>query len=215
MSLISNTRRLVVDRRKLEMMVAIAIFYATLSVAYSFLGFLHYQPGSHYHEYTLGKFVIEVIGHFVFGFVAGLALMDIYLALLTGSLAVLIDGDHLLSALNLQVSGRPDHSLFYILVSGAFIFYVGTKLRLEKRLVTKLVFVAPVVLLAHLSYDVFAASGTTFQILIPFSYQEYYFPYYTWLILEAAAVLISLFGLQFSKIYSRQEKQRQPTRSLA
>ena len=75
-------------------------------------------------------------------------------------------------------------------------------------------FVAPVVLLAHLSYDVFAASGTTFQILIPFSYQEYYFPYYTWLILEAAAVFVSLLGLQFSKVYSRQEKQRQPTHSL-
>lgn len=186
------------SRRRFEALIVIAAFYTVLSFAYSFVGFLHYQPGSHYHEYALGKLTLEISGHFLFGVIAALPLLDVGLALLTGSLAVLIDIDHVLSALNYDVSGRPDHSILYVAVSALFIFYAGKRSRLSEVTTTKLAFVAPIAVLAHFSFDVFASSGTIFQALIPFSFQRFYFPDFTWAILEAVALLVSCLALYAS-----------------
>jgi uncharacterized membrane protein len=188
-------------------MVVIAAFYTGLSLAYSFIGFLYYQPGSHYHEYEFAKLAIEIGGHYLFGFIAALPLMDLDIALLTGALAILIDIDHILSALGYSVSGRPDHSILYLIVSTSFILYLGTRLRLSNQLLAKLLFVGPITLLAHLSYDVFAAGGTTFQILIPFSYQEFFFADWTWIVFESAAIILALVGLILSRSFSRKAKK--------
>jgi len=190
-------------------MLAIACFYTGLSLAYSFIGFLYYQPGSHYFEYQGARLLIEIGGHYLFGFIAALPLMDLGISLLTGALAILIDIDHVLSALGYSVSGRPDHSILYLVVSTAFILYVGTKLRLSNELLARLSFVGPITLLAHLSYDVFAANGTTFQILIPFSYQEFFFADWTWIVFESVAVMLAVIGLIVSKQFSRKTRKDQ------
>ena len=191
-------------------MIMIALFYTALSLGYSLIGFLYYQPGSHYHEYSLGKLAVEIGGHYLFGFVAALPLLDLDVALLTGALAILIDVDHLLSAFNFNVSGRPDHSILYLFVSTTFIIYFGVRLGVSKQVLSKLVFVGPITLLAHLSYDVFASSGTTFQLFIPFSFQEIGFPDYSWIILEAAAILLSALGLYASKRNSQRISEQLP-----
>ena len=187
-------------------MVAIALFYTVLSFSYSFVGFLHYQPGSHFHEYAFAKLAIEIGGHFIFGFAAAIPLLDFGVAILAGSLAVLLDSDHILSALNFPVSGRPDHSLLFMLVSTLLILYLGSRMRLSRNLILKLVFVGPVTLLAHISYDVFAASGSTFQLLIPFDFAQIYLPYYAWAVFEAAALLLSFLGLYLSRLSTSQTK---------
>ena len=194
-------------RRKFLVMLVIAAFYTAVSLAYSFIGFLYFQPGSHYHEYEFTKLVVEIGGHYLFGFVAALPLVDLDIALLTGVLAILIDIDHILSAIGYDVSGRPDHSILFLIVSTAFILYLGTRLQLSSELLLKLLFVGPITLLAHLSYDVFAANGTTFQILIPFSYQEFYFADWTWIVFESAAVILAILGLILSRSASRKPKK--------
>src|ERR1700731_1326640 len=107
------------SKKKFVLVLTIALFYTGLSLIYSLVGFLYYQPGSHYHEYQLGKLAIEIGGHYLFGFLAALPLLDLDLALLTGGLAILIDVDHVLSALGFNVSGRPDHSILFLIVSTA------------------------------------------------------------------------------------------------
>ena len=199
-STILDFTRIFGGRRKFEALLAIAFFYTALSLLYSFVGLLHYQPGSHFHEYVLTRFAIEVGGHFLFGFVAALPLMEFGIAMLTGSLAVLIDIDHLLSALNFDVTGRPDHSILYMILSALFVLYLARRLHLAQGFTTKLAFVAPISLFAHFSYDVFASSGTVFQPLIPFSFQAYYFPYYSWAIFEAAALILAGLGLYLSRM---------------
>ncbi|HXQ91397.1 MAG TPA: hypothetical protein VN739_00215 [Nitrososphaerales archaeon] len=194
-------------KRKFQVMMVIAAFYTALSLAYSLIGFLYYQPGSHYHEYEFTKLAIEIGGHYLFGFIAALPLMDLDIALLTGALAILIDIDHVLSAVGYSVSGRPDHSVLYLIVSTSFILYLGTKLRLSNELLAKLLFVGPITLLAHLSYDVFTAGGTTFQILIPFSYQEFFFSDWTWIVFESGAIVLALTGLILSRSFSRKAKK--------
>ena len=39
------------SRKKFVLILTIALFYTGLSLLYSLVGFLYYQPGSHYHEY--------------------------------------------------------------------------------------------------------------------------------------------------------------------
>ncbi|MDA4129688.1 MAG: hypothetical protein OK457_02850 [Thaumarchaeota archaeon] len=189
------------SRKKFLLVLTIALFYTALSLVYSLIGFLYYQPGSHYHEYALGKLAIEVAGHYLFGFLAALPLLDLDIALMTGALAILIDADHILSALNFDVSGRPDHSILYLIVSTALVIYVAVRMKVSTKLLTKLAFVGPITLFAHLAYDVFAASGSTFQLFIPFSFQEVVFPDYSWMILEGVALLLSVAGLYLSKKY--------------
>ena len=195
------------SRKKFVLILTIALFYTGLSLLYSLVGFLYYQPGSHYHEYQLGKLAIEIGGHYLFGFLAALPLLDLDLALLTGALAILIDVDHILSALGFNVSGRPDHSIVFLIVSTAFIGYVSVRMHVSSKLLTKLTFVGVIALLAHLSYDVFAQSGSTFQLFIPFSFQEIAVPDYSWIILEAAAIITSLVALYLSsRIRDRRKK---------
>jgi hypothetical protein len=198
------------DRRKFILVITIALFYTALSLGYSLIGFLYYQPGSHYHEYSLGKLAIEIGGHYLFGFLAALPLLDLDIALLTGALAILIDADHVLSALGFNVSGRPDHSILYLFVSTAFILYLGVRLGVSGKLLTKLTFIGPITLLAHLSYDVFAQAGTTFQLFIPVSYREIAFPDYSWIILEFAAILLSAAGFYLSKRKIHQTLKQTP-----
>ena len=182
-----------------KMMVLIAIFYASLSFLYSFIGFLHYQPGNPYQEFALDKLIVEIGGHFVFGFIAALPLKELRISILTGSLAVLIDVDHLLSIMNFDVSGRPDHSILYATIAAVLMFYVGRELKFSKDLFAKFIFVAPVSMLAHISYDILVSPGTTFQFLIPFSFQQFEPPHFTWTLFEVAALLLSLVGLYFSR----------------
>jgi membrane-bound metal-dependent hydrolase YbcI (DUF457 family) len=182
------------SRKKFVLVLTIAVFYTGLSLFYSLVGFLYYQPGSHYHEYQLGKLAIEIGGHYLFGFLAALLLLDLDLALLTGGLAILIDVDHVLSALGFNVSGRPDHSILFLIVSTAFIAYISVRKGVSQKLFTKLAFVGAIALFAHLAYDIFAQSGTTFQLFIPFSYQEVAVPDYSWILFEAGAILIAGFA---------------------
>jgi len=143
---------------------------------------------------------VEVAGHYAFGFVAALFLADLGIAALVGAMAVLIDSDHLLSALSLPVSGRPDHSILYVLVSTVLIAYLGTRIRLAPELTLKLLFIGPIVILSHLAYDKFASSnGTTFQLAIPFSYSEYFFANGTWIYFEFGAIFVSVMGYLVSK----------------
>ncbi len=200
------------SRKKFVLVLTIALFYTALSLTYSLIGFVYYQPGSHYHEYRLGKLAIEIGGHYLFGFLAALPLLDLDLALLTGALAILIDVDHILSALGFNVSGRPDHSLLFLMVSTAFIAYIAVRLRVSTRLWIKLVFVGAIALFAHLAYDVFAQSGSTFQLFIPFSFQEIAVPDYSWIIFEAAALFTSTIALYLSSRIKEERRTKKVQR---
>ncbi|MHB1908606.1 MAG: hypothetical protein ACYCQJ_07005 [Nitrososphaerales archaeon] len=182
--------------------ILLALFYAGLAFAYSFIGFLHPEVSSHYHEYIAQKLFIEIVGHFSFGFIASIPFFDIEVSLLTGSAAVLIDTDHILSALDFNVTGRPDHSFLFFLVSATALIYVAQRMGLPKSFITKLAFVAPVVLFSHISYDIFSGTGSTFQLFIPFSFQTFDLPYYFWIVFEIIALGLST--TQF--IYSRRSR---------
>jgi hypothetical protein len=186
--------------------VVISLIFLVFSFVYSFIGFLHVEPAVHVHEYSPSKLAIEIAGHFTFGFLAGLLMFDVILALLVGASAVLIDSDHILAALDYNVSGRPDHSFLFSSISVLVFVLAARKLNVTDRVFYKIMFIAPVVILSHISYDVFAASSqgaSSFPLLVPFDFSGYYLSPPFWAILEVAAGLLSFLAYWTSRRLAR------------
>jgi hypothetical protein len=192
--------------RETRLVIVLWILYVTFSFAYSFIGFIHYQPGSHYHEYSPAKLAVEVGGHLIFGFVASIPFLNLRISMLTTAFAILIDVDHILSAIGFDVSGRPDHSILFAALSSVFIVYLAVKMNVSKESTIKLAFVGAVTVLAHLSYDVFASNGSSFQLFIPFSFVTINFSDNTWIILEVAAIVLAIVATLTSKLSSKSQR---------
>ena len=185
----------------------LALFYAALSFAYSIIGFAHPVITSSANEYSPSKILLEVVGHFVFGFIASLPLLDFQLSMLTGALAVLIDSDHILSSLNFSVLGRPDHSILYAVVSLVLLVYIGNKLNFDLSTLTKIAFIAPITVMSHISYDIFAKTGPAFPLLVPFNFGEIFLPFYFWYILEGGAILIAIVAYFTAQRYQNSNRK--------
>ena len=179
--------------------VLFASVYVALAFAFSFVGFVAQQPTVHFHEYSFPEAIEELGGHFLFGAVAVAPFLSFWKSLVGGAFAIGIDADHVLGALNLNVSSRPDHSIFFAIFAAAAIWAV---VRLDKSgaigAPAEVAVLVPITVLSHLSYDIFAAFqvfkgvGFSFPILSPFSFSLFAFPYWTWIPLEASALISSV-----------------------
>ena len=187
-------------RQEIVDTIPMASSYAGICLAFSFIGFVAQQPTVHFHEYSFPEAVVEIGGHFVFGALAAFPLMGTRSALIGGSFAVVIDVDHLLGALNLNVSSRPDHSLVFAVVGSGLVWlisrrYFGAK---NPRAALAAALAVPISALAHLSYDVLAAytvfggKGFSFPLLIPFNYTLIPFPFWSWTVFEFLALAVAL-----------------------
>jgi len=178
-------------------LVELAVLFTGAAFAFSLLGFLHPEPAVHFHEYAPPKLAVEVAGHFLFGFAAALPLMDMDICLLVGSMAVLIDIDHLLASLGFGVSGRPDHSFAFAVLASLIVPYLARRLGIGERRARRLALVGFVVVLSHIAYDTFSSAyiDTTgvnsFPLLLPFSFGQTSIPGSWWPLLEACALLLS------------------------
>ena len=184
--------------RRLKLVIILSSSCGLLSFLYSFIGLASGQAAVHLHEYSLGGILTEISGHFLFGAVAAIPLLQIDLLLMAGSMAVLIDSDHILGALNLNAGSRPAHSILYAFFSAALLFYLTHRLRLEDRMKLKLTSLAPIALLSHLSYDVFVAfqnggsRGGSFPLLTPLNFGLIPLSYLSWIVLEAVSIIASI-----------------------
>jgi len=174
---------LVLKRRQLIQIGILSLFYSSISLLWSMVGFLSPAPPIHYHEYALPSLVIEILGHALFGIAAGIGTARVDLALLCAADGVLIDSDHLLAALNLPVLGRLSHSIPFAGVISLVMLAVPQ--RIAPRRVLVLVTIGSI--LSHLSYDVFAGNGQ-FPLLAPLSFQSIAFSDLAWPLLELAAL---------------------------
>ena len=164
------------------------LIYLLTALLWSIFGLLSPTIPFHYKEYSLPLLAIEVGGHLSFGFLAGVFTFDPVLALVCAGESLVIDADHLLSALNLPVLPRLAHSVFFALFTGVIISYA---LRREKRPDFRFLLVTFGGVFSHLGYDVLTGSGQ-FPILSPFYLGSFSFPYLSWIVLEVGACLANL-----------------------
>jgi len=190
------------------------IAFAAVAFLFSLVGFLHPEPAVHYHEYSASAFVLEIVGHFSFGFLAASPLLDVGLALWVGSMAVLIDTDHLLAALGFAVSSRPDHSLAFAAVSSVALALLARRFRVPSSKSVKMPFLGPVVVLSHIAYDVFSATSTqpggggAFPLFIPLTFETVDFVGWYWLLFEGIAAAASVAGYLITKYHRRRGQEK-------
>jgi hypothetical protein len=163
------------------------LVYTTVSFLWSGLGFAFPTVAMHLHEYALPELAPEVSGHIAFGIIAAVPTFDASLIFFCAGESILIDSDHILSALNYPVDGRLAHSVFFAIFAATLISYVARPGKRSKRAVFLVTLAA---IPAHMSYDVFAGDGF-FPILTPLSFVTYSFPYWTWPVLLIVAMTLT------------------------
>ncbi|MDA4129127.1 MAG: metal-dependent hydrolase [Thaumarchaeota archaeon] len=171
-------------RLGLVQIAGLVLLYSLLSFLWSLIGFVSPAAPEQYYAVGFPSLAVEILGHFLFGVVAGLATRSVGLAVLCGGEAVLIDSDHFLSTLNLPVLARLSHSIpFAITIAVVFLLLPQ---HLVRRKTLALVTIASI--LSHLSFDIFAGDGQ-FPLIAPFSFQSYDFPYFYWPVFEVVAIV--------------------------
>ena len=112
---------------QLLIIILVSLIFGALGFLYSFVGFLD-QTAIISLEPFRGLTIEEIGGHFLFGFIVGIAFKNLKISILTGLMAVTIDADHLLSATGFDIQGRIDHSIPFAILSSILMSIITSKI---------------------------------------------------------------------------------------
>jgi len=166
--------------------------FAIISFGFSIIGTV---PDNE-HAYIVGNpfehnsvTIQHVLGHILWGAIIGLGAFSIRYVILGGSFAILLDADHLLQFLDIEMIARFSHSIpFAIIVAIAFYFIFS-----KRDIILSAVCFSAV--LSHLAFDIFLAdiamqTSTNFPLLAPIIFDDFTFEGIIWLYIQIIAVVI-------------------------
>jgi hypothetical protein len=169
--------------------VLLSLLFGAVSLSWSLLGLLF--PFAVPYEVAYSPALLaEVVGHFLFGLVAGAATGRLAPALLAGLEAVLIDSDHLMAAAGFSIDARLSHSVSFALLSSFLIARAGRRRAFASNSYA-IMAVTLASFLTHLAFDIASGDGF-FPLFFPLSVGPIDLPYLTWPILEVGAVCLCL-----------------------
>ena len=130
--------------------------------------------------------VQHVLGHIFWGMIAGLLSLRLNYVFLCGGFAILLDADHLLQFLDIEMISRMSHSIPFAIIVG-FIMLAISKFR-DYRLAV----ISFSAIISHLAFDIWLAqqsgwNSTQFPLFSPFSADMIALSGYDWLFLEIFA----------------------------
>jgi len=170
-----------------------SIIFGVISFGFSIIGGLF--PSSE-HTFVIGSpFLVSevtiehIVGHIFWGAVIGLGTLSIRYVILGGSFAILLDADHLLQFLDIELVSRMSHSIPFAIIAAVVFFII---LRGKDLRIIAVVFGA---ILSHIAFDIFLAdvgfnSSTTFPLFSPFILDRIEFAGLDWLGVEIIGVAI-------------------------
>ena len=174
-----------------------SIIFASLSFTFSIIGTMFPESPNTWIvgnplEDVIGSGIgiQHIIGHILWGSIIGLGTLSIRYIILGGGFALLLNADHLLQFLDIEMVVRMSHSIPFAII-GVIIFYFISR---GKELKTCAVAFAAV--LSHIAFDIFlsdiAFNGdhSAFPLLSPFLLDGFTFKGYDWFIFEVIGVLI-------------------------
>jgi hypothetical protein len=170
-----------------------SIIFAAISFGFSIIGGLF--PLSE-HTFVIGNPLVvsgitieHIVGHIFWGSVIGLGTLSVRYIVLGGSFAILLDADHLLQFLDIELVSRMSHSIPFAIIASIIFFLIfrGKDLRL--------CVVAFAAVLSHIAFDVFLAdialgTDTKFPLFSPFILEAVKFQELDWLGIEIVGVTI-------------------------
>jgi len=168
--------------------VKAASVYACIAFAFSMLGTVlpdAYIVGNPLESSTTTP--EHVIGHIIWGLIPGLAFLSLRYIILAGLFPIILDADHLLQLLEIEMVPRMAHSLPFILIAIVVMMLLFGKKDI------RLIAVSAAAVFSHMSFDIILNGSTEFPVLAPFSGEFFTFSGIDWIIFEviAAAVILT------------------------
>ncbi len=179
--------------------VKAASVYGCIAFAFSMLGTVlpdAFMVGNPlYHSTTTPE---HIIGHIVWGLIPGLAFLSLRYIILAGLFPIILDADHLLQFLEIEMVPRMAHSLPFILIAIVVMMLLFGKKDI------RLIAVSAAAVFSHMSFDIILGGATVFPVLAPFSGEFFWFSGIDWIIFQVIAVAIIITASVIVKInYSK------------
>ena len=182
----------VILSKQIKFFIKSCVIFSVLSFIFSLTGLLFTDD-----SYIIGNpFVVStptlehVFGHVAFGVIAGAISLSLRYVFLSGALALLVDADHLLQFLDLEMISRMAHSLpFAIIIAVIMLYIIGKK---DYRLAA----ISFSAIISHIAFDIwfhgqiYPGSTSGFPLLSPFTVEIFQFQGLDWLYLEILAIAI-------------------------
>ena len=143
--------------------------------------------------------VEHIVGHIVFGLMVSMLSLNLRYFVLGGIFPIVLDADHLIQFLNLEIVPRMAHSIaFGFLASFVLLFLFGKR---DYRLGC----IAFTAMLTHISFDILLGGTTMFPLLTPFVVEPVTFQGYDWIVIEILAIAIVGVCTLIAKIEARKK----------
>ena len=178
--------------KQIKFFIKSCIIFSVLSFGFSLTGFLFPDNSS-----IIGNPLVvssptleHIFGHIAFGIIAGAISLSLRYVFLSGALALLVDADHLLQFLDVEMISRMVHSLPFAIIIAVIMLYVFGKK--DYRLAA----ISFSAIISHIAFDTWLAGqihpGSTggFPLFAPLTLEIIKFQGLDWLYLEILAVVI-------------------------
>ena len=177
---------------QIKFFIKSCVIFSILSFGFSLTGFLFPDD-----SYIIGNpFIVSsptlehIFGHLAFGIIAGAISLSLRYVFLSGALALLVDADHLLQFLDVEMISRMVHSLPFAIIIAVIMLYVFGKK--DYRLAA----ISFSAILSHIAFDTWLAgqvhpdSTSGFPLFSPLTLEIFQLRGLDWLYLEILAVVI-------------------------
>ena len=139
----------------------------------------------------------HIIGHIMWGLVAGIVSFSFRYAILAGLFPIILDFDHWIQFFGIEMIPRMAHSITFGFIA------IGVMMALFGRKDLRLGAIAIAAVFSHISFDIFLGGTTEFPIFVPFISESVFFSGTDWIFFEVLAIVIIFVA---SIIFLRRQK---------
>jgi len=177
-----------------------SILYGVLAATFSLIGLSSPEAEIIGSPLEVSNVTVEhVTGHIVLGMMVGIVTLSPRYFLLGGIFSLILDADHLIQFLGIEVVPRMAHSVSFGIIA---IFVMMMVFGKRDYLLGAIAFAA---VLSHISYDILLGGTDKFPFFTPFTNELTTFQGADWILMEVGAVIlvgISVFISRRKKISS-------------
>ena len=126
----------------------------------------------------------HIMGHIIWGLVAGIASLSFRYAVLAGLFPIILDFDHWIQFFGIEMIPRMAHSITFGFIA------IGIMMILFGRKDLRLGAIAIAAVFSHMSFDIFLGGTTEFPVFVPFISQSVTFSGLDWVFFEVLSIAI-------------------------
>ena len=126
----------------------------------------------------------HIIGHVMWGLVAGIASFSFRYAVLSGLFPIILDFDHWIQFFGIEMIPRMAHSITFGFIA------IGIMMILFGRKDLRLGAIAIAAVFSHMSFDIFLEGTTEFPVFVPFISQSVTFSGLDWVFFGVLSIAI-------------------------